>query len=538
MTPADAYAELVRRSKELGVLNSCAAVLGWDQQTYMPAKGAGLRGDQMAFLAALSHQKFTDPKVGELLATVEGSDLVKSPEADAAANVREWRRAYDRATKLPEALVSEMARVTTQAQQAWEQAKRTNQFATFRPLLERVVELKRQEADAVLNCGTRSSERGVKAADKPGGPDSPSASIPNSEFRTPHLYDALIEEYEPGTTVADLKALFAGLTAQLVPLIQKFAHLPKKPDRSVLEREYPVDRQKLFAESAAIAIGYDFAAGRLDTTSHPFCSGFGPGDCRITTRYNPRSFSDAFFGVLHETGHALYEQNLPAEHFGTPLGVACSFGVHESQSRLWENQVGRGRPFWDHFFPRLRQAFPAAVGDVSPDAFYAAINDVRPSFIRVEADEATYNLHIALRFELELALLSGDLAVVDLPDAWNTRFTALFGLPVPDDTRGCLQDIHWAFGGIGYFPTYTLGNLYAAQFMAAVKSQLGVESLESDIRRGEFGRLKEWLVKNIHRNGQRYRAAELCRRVTGDSLSPAPFVAHLNEKYTALHAVC
>ncbi|WP_439630023.1 carboxypeptidase M32 [Gemmata sp.] len=506
MTAADAYAELVRRSKELGVLNSCAAVLGWDQQTYMPAKGAGLRGEQMAFLAALSHQKFTDPKIGELLAAVEGSDAVANPEADAAANVREWRRAYDRATKLPEALVAELARVTTQAQQAWEQAKKANQFATFRPLLERVVELKRQEADAV----------GFKE----------------------HRYNALIEEYEPGTTVADLKALFAGLTKQLVPLIQKFADLPKKPDRSVLEREYAVDRQRLFAESAAVAIGYDFAAGRLDTTSHPFCSGFGPGDCRITTRYNPRSFSDAFFGVLHETGHAVYEQNLPAEHFGTPLGVACSFGVHESQSRLWENQVGRGRPFWDHFFPRLRQAFPAAVGDVSPDTFYAAINDVRPSLIRVEADEATYNLHIALRFELELALLSGDLAVVDLPDAWNTRFTALFGLTVPDDTRGCLQDIHWAFGGIGYFPTYTLGNLYAAQFMAAAKTQLGAESLEGDIRRGEFGRLKEWLVKNIHRHGQRFRAAELCRRVTGSSLVPEPFVAHLNEKYTALQAVC
>lgn len=506
MTAADAYAELVRRGKELGVLNSCAAVLGWDQQTYMPAKGAGLRGDQMAFLAALSHQKATDPKVGELLAAVEGTDLVAAPESDAAANVREWRRGYDRATKLPADLVEEMARVTTQAQQAWEQAKRTNDFPTFRPHLERVVELKRREADAV------------------GYAD--------------HRYNALIEEYEPGTTVADLKALFADLTKRLVPLIQKFADLPKKPDRSVLEREYPVDRQKLFAESAAAAIGFDFAAGRLDTTSHPFCSGFGPGDCRITTRYNPRSFSDAFFGVLHETGHALYEQNLPTEHFGTPVGVACSFGTHESQSRLWENQVGRSRPFWDHFFPRLRQAFPTAVGDVSPDAFYAAINDVRPSLIRVEADEATYNLHIALRFELELALLSGDLAVVDLPDAWNTRFTALFGLTVPDNARGCLQDIHWAFGGIGYFPTYTLGNLYAAQFMAAAKNQLGNESLDQDIRRGEFGRLKDWLVSNIHRHGQRYRAGELCRRATGDSLSVEPFIAHLNEKYADLRGVC
>jgi len=506
MTPADAYAELVRRSKELGVLNSCTAVLSWDQHTYMPAKGAGLRGEQMAFLASLSHQKFTDPKVGELLGVVEGSDLVAEPAADVAANVREWRRAYNRATKIPSSLVEELARVTTQAQQAWEQAKKANDFPTFRPWLEKVVDLKRQEADVV------------------GFQD--------------HRYNALIEEFEPGTTVAELKTLFADLTKGLVPLIRAIADSPKKPDRSILERDYPVDRQKLFAESAAVAFGFDFAAGRLDTTAHPFCSGFGPGDCRITTRYNPRFFSESFFGVLHETGHALYEQNLPAEHFGTPLGSACSFGIHESQSRLWENQVGRGRPFWDHFFPRLRQAFPTALADVSLDAFTFAINDVRPSLIRVEADEATYNLHIALRFELELALLSGDLTVAELPGAWNDRFKALFGLSVPDDARGCLQDIHWSFGGIGYFPTYTLGNLYAAQFMSAVKKDLGGEAVADLFRRGEFVRLKDWLTQNIHRHGQRYRAHELCRRATGAPLSPKPFVAYLNEKFGQLFSVC
>jgi carboxypeptidase Taq len=506
MTATEAYAELVRRSKELGVLNSCAAVLAWDQQTYMPAKGAGLRGEQMAFLAALAHQKFTDPKVGELLAAVEGSDLVKDAEADAAANARELRRAYDRATKLPQSLVEELARVTTQAQQAWEQAKKANDFPAFKPWLEKVVELKRQEADAV----------GFKD----------------------HRYNALIEEYEPGTTVAELKELFAGLTAKLVPLIRGIAESKVKPDRSLLERDYPVDRQRIFAEAAAVAFGFDFAAGRLDTTAHPFCSGMGPGDCRITTRYNPRFFSESFFGVLHETGHALYEQNLPADHFGTPVGVACSFGIHESQSRLWENQVGRGRPFWDHFFPRLKQTFPAALAGVSPDAFHLAINDVRPSLIRVEADEATYNLHIALRFEMELALLSGDLTVGDLPGAWNDRFQALFGLSVPDDARGCLQDIHWSFGGIGYFPTYTLGNLYSAQFMSAAKRDLGAESLAEDFRRGEFGRLKDWLVRMIHRHGQRFRAGELCRRATGSSLSPEPFLLYLNEKCGNLYGMC
>ena len=505
MTAADAYTELVRRSKELGVINSCAGVLSWDHQTYMPPKGGALRGEQMAFLASLAHQKFTDPKVGELLAAVEGSELVQSPEADAAANVRELRRAYDRATKIPQALVEELARVTTQAQQVWEQAKKKNDYASFRPLLEQIVQLKRQEADAV----------GYKH----------------------HRYDALIEEYEPGTTVAELKTLFAGLTAELSPLVKKIVAAPKQPDKSVLEREFPIDRQKVFAEAAAVAIGFDFSAGRLDTTAHPFCSGFGPGDCRITTRYNPKFFNESFFGVLHETGHAMYEQGLPAEHFGTPLGVACSFGIHESQSRLWENQVGRGRPFWEHFYPRLRQTFPAALADVSLDTFYFAINDVKPSLIRVEADEATYNLHIALRFELELALLSGDLTTADLPGAWAERFEALFGLKIPDDARGCLQDIHWSFGGIGYFPTYTLGNLYAAQLMDAARRELG-SALEDDFRRGEFGRLKGWLGAHIHCHGQRFRAGELCRRATGAPLSAKPFLSYLSEKFGTLYGVC
>ncbi|MCI0704734.1 MAG: carboxypeptidase M32 [Planctomycetia bacterium] len=506
MTAEEAYTELIRRSKELGVLNSCAAVLAWDQQTYMPRNGAALRGEQMAFLAALSHQKFTDPKVGELLGAVEGSELLRDPESDASANMREMRRAYDRATKIPQSLVEELARVTTQAQHVWEQAKKTNDYASFRPHLEKVLALKRQEADAV----------GYKE----------------------HPYNALLDEYEPGTTVAELKELFSKLTAELSPLVKQIVASSKQPDRSLLAREFPIDRQKVFAEAAAVAIGFDFASGRLDTTAHPFCSGFGPGDCRITTRFNPRFFSEAFFGVLHETGHAMYEQNLPAEHFGTPLGSACSFGIHESQSRLWENQVGRGRPFWDHFFPRLKQTFPSALAEVSLDAFYFAINDVRPSLIRVEADEATYNLHIALRFELELALLSGNLTTAELPGAWNERFEALFGLKVPDDARGCLQDIHWSFGGIGYFPTYTLGNMYAAQFMDSARREIGPDLLADDFRRGEFGRLKSWLLRNIHQHGQRYRAGELCRRATGAPLSPSPLLEYLREKYALVFSVC
>lgn len=504
MTPAAAYAELVRRSKELGVLGSCAAVLGWDQQTYMPTKGAGLRGEQMAFLAGLAHSKATEPVVGELIAAVEGSDLVADPEGDAGANVREMRRGYDRSTKLPAALVEELARVTTAAQQAWQQAKAANDFPSFRPYLEKVVALKRQEAQAVGFTG--------------------------------HPYNALLDEYEPGATVAEVRDVFAGLTRDLVPLIKAIGESGRKPDRAVLERDFPVERQKVFAEAAAAAFGFDFAAGRLDTTAHPFCSGVGPGDCRITTRYNPRFFSEAFFGVLHETGHALYEQNLPADHFGTPLGVACSLGMHESQSRLWENQVGRGRAFWGHFFPRLQQTFPAALAGVAFDRFYFAVNEVRPSLIRVEADEATYNLHVALRFELELALLSGDLAVADVPGAWNEKVKAYLGLDVPDDARGCLQDIHWSFGGIGYFPTYTLGNLYAAQLMAAARRDL--PGLDDDFCRGDYARLKTWLTDKVHRHGQRFRAGELCRRATGEALSPRYFTSYLAEKFGPLYGVC
>jgi carboxypeptidase Taq len=506
MTPADAYTELTRRAREVTLLQSCASVLGWDQQTYMPRAGTPLRGEQLALLASLAHEKAVEPRVGELLAAVEGSALVADPDSVEAANARELRHGYDRVVKIPKRLVEELARVTTRAQEAWQEARTRNDFAVFRPHLEQVLALKREEAAAVGYAG--------------------------------HPYDALLDEYEPGATSAEIRGVFAELSRELVPLIQRIADSGKKPPADVLHRDFPPDRQRWFSEAAASAIGFDFSAGRLDTTAHPFCSGFGPGDCRLTTRYNPRFLSEAFFGVLHEAGHGMYEQGLPAEHFGTPVGSFCSLGIHESQSRLWENQVGRGRPFWDHFFPRLRQAFPGTLDDVSPDDFYAAVNEVRPSFIRVEADEATYNLHIVLRFELELDLVAGNLPVGDLPGAWAERFAALLGLRPGTDAEGCLQDIHWSFGGIGYFPTYTLGNLYAAQFMDAAKRDIGAESLAESFRAGNFAPLKNWLREHVHQYGRRFRAGELCRRATGAPLSPAPFIHHLTEKLTPLYPVC
>jgi carboxypeptidase Taq len=497
-----AYADLLRRTREVRLLDSCAGVLGWDERTYMPRAGAELRGDQMALLARLSHEMATDPAVGELLAAVEGSELVRSDGA-AAANARELRRNYDRAVKLPKALVEELARVTSQAQGVWQEARSANDFPKFLPWLERLVTLKRQEAEAVGYQG--------------------------------HPYNALLDAYEPGATAEEITRVFADLAAELVPLVAAVAESSRKPDTAVLHRDYPIERQRQFSQAAARAIGFSFEAGRLDETTHPFCSGIGPGDCRLTTRYNPSFFNEAFFGTLHEAGHGLYEQGLPREAFGSPLGEAASLGVHESQSRLWENQVGRGRPFWDHFFPLAQEAFPAALKGATLDEFLFAVNDVRPSFIRVEADEATYNLHIILRFELEQALLTGDLKPADVPGAWNERFQRMLGLDVPDDRRGCLQDIHWSMGGLGYFPTYTLGNLLAAQFMAQARADL--PGLDDDFRRGEFGRLLGWLRENIHRHGQRYRPSQLCERITGKPLSHRPLVAYLREKYGPMYGL-
>jgi carboxypeptidase Taq len=503
MTPTTAYAELLRRSREAAVLSSCGAVLGWDERTYMPRNGSTFRGDQMALLARLAHEMATDPKVGECLSAIEGSSFVADKGSPEAINVREIRRAYDRAVKVPKDLVEELARVTTRAQQVWQEARAADDFPTFLPWLEQVIALKRREADHV----------GFKD----------------------HPYDALLDEYEPGATAAQVRDVFAALSKDLVPLISAIGVSGRKPRRDILERDYPVEVQKTFAEGAAAAIGFDFQAGRLDTTTHPFCSGIGPGDCRITTRYNPRFFNEAFFGVLHEAGHGIYEQGLVADHFGTPIGTYCSLGIHESQSRLWENQVGRGRPFWDHFFPRAREAFAGALGDVSPDDFYFAINEARPSFIRVEADEATYNLHIILRFELELGLLSGDLKAADLPAAWNQKFVQMFGLTPPSNRLGCLQDIHWSMGGLGYFPTYTLGNLYAAQLMRGAKEQM--PGLEAGFAVGMFTPLKEWLNAKVHRPGRSYRSDELCRRVTGEGLRHEPLVAYLRDKYAPLYGL-
>lgn len=487
-----AYESLIGLYRDKCLLDSAAGLLGWDERTYLPPKGSAFRADQMALLAKMSHEMLTSPRIGDRLGELASASL----DSDEAVNVREIRRVHDRAVKVPSWLVEELARTTTRAQNVWQEARGKNDFASFAPWLEKIVALKREEAAAV------------------GYKESP--------------YDALLDEYEPGATARQITGIFHELRGELVPLVAEIADSGKKPRKDLLTREFPLDRQRLFGESAAAAIGFDFAAGRLDVTAHPFCSGIGPGDCRLTTRYAVREFNQGFFGILHEAGHGIYEQGLDPDRFGTPLGQAASLGIHESQSRLWENQVGRGRPFWEHFFPRARQAFPGVLDDVALDDWLFALNAVERSFIRVEADEATYNLHIILRFELEQALVSGDLKPRDAAGAWSEKFRQFFDLTPPTDALGCLQDIHWSMGGLGYFPTYTLGNLFAAQFMAAARRDL--PGLDDDFRRGQFDRLKSWLNASIHRQGQRHRAGELCRLVAGEPLSHRPLIDYLRGK--------
>ncbi len=497
-----AVSSLFAELRQVALLRSTLGLLGWDEQSVMPVGGAEHRADQSAQLAGLAHERATQPRIGDWLTQIASSGERFDPMT--AANLREARRKYDRATKLDQSLVEELSRCATLAQQAWVSAKKAKNFSQFLPWLEKTVALKRQEAQAV------GAPSGV-------------------------LYDALLDDYEPGATTAEIQTVFTALRRELVPLVAAIQEAPRRPDPSILTRSYPIERQQSFAKKAAAAIGFDFDRGRLDTSAHPFCSGIGPGDCRLTTRYHEHHFPGAFFGVLHEAGHGIYEQGLDTEQFGLACGEAASLGIHESQSRMWENLVGRSRAFWEHFYPEARTTFPAALGDVSLDQFHFAINDVRPSWIRVEADEVTYNLHIMLRFDLEQALISGDLKPADVPGAWNERFQEYFGMTPPNDALGCLQDVHWGAGLLGYFPTYALGNMYASQFFDQARTELG--DLSTMFARGEFMPLKEWLNEKIHRHGLMNRASDLVVEVTGRPLSAEPLLTHLRSRFAPLFGV-
>lgn len=495
MHPDTAYAELLHLSRERAVLNSCSSLLGWDEQTYMPRGAAEHRAAQHALLAGLVHARATEPRIGDLLSVVEESDRVADPESAAAVNVREWRRDFERATKLPRELVESLAHATSLGQQVWVEAKPAGDFARFQPSLKTIVDLKRREAACL----------GKDESD----------------------YDALLDDYEPGARSVELKTLFDRLLQALVPLIESIAARPQ-PDTSGLQGAYPIDRQRVFGEAIAATVGFDFARGRLDETAHPFCTDIGPGDCRITTRYDLHDFTDGFFSILHEVGHGLYEQGLPHEHYGTPMGLAVSLGVHESQSRLWENAIGRGRAFWTYAYPLAQRVFHAPLDELPMDAFLSAINRVEPSLIRVQADELTYNLHIIIRFELERAMLARDLPLADLPGVWSEKYQHYLGVKPANDREGCLQDVHWSAGLFGYFPTYTLGNVFGAQLYAAAQREVG--DLDLSFRKGDFAPLLEWLRAKIHTQGQRHRSSELIERVTDEPPDARYLIENLRAK--------
>ena len=492
-----AYGHLHARTREIGLLNSTAALLSWDQQTFMPPKALDFRAEQLAYFNGKAHGLFTAPEVGDWLKACEDAGLAADgPDVEMGTNVRGWRRHYDRATRLPTALVEESERAKTHADAAWQKARESSDFALFAPHLENVFRLTRQMAELW----------GYEAAP----------------------YDALLEGYEPGAREADLAALFDTLrpavSGLLGPATERSARIPA----DLLAGHYPEAAQQAFNAEVAAALGFDFEAGGIATTTHPFCSGVAPGDCRLTTRYDEANFLVSLYGVLHEAGHGMYEQGLPPGAHGTPAGTAVSLGIHESQSRLWENQVGRGREFWEHWLPRAAHHFPHLQAR-TPEEMFAAVNRVRPSFIRVEADQVTYDLHIILRFGLERRILQGELAIRDVPAAWNEEFERSFGLKVPDDAHGCLQDVHWSCGLIGYFPTYTLGNLNAAQLFRCAWQEL--PGLRGELAAGQYGGLLDWLRTKVHQQGERFTPGELIEHATGEPLQVGYYLEGLREKY-------
>ncbi len=497
--PSRNYQKFIQQVKEIQTATSIEGLLEWDQETNMPAKGAETRAAQLAFVAGVGHARLIDKKFGRLLEKVEQE---ADPDVVAATNVREIRRVYDRKVKLPIELVQEIARTIALAKEAWVKARKESDFPHFAPHLEKLLDLKRQVAEKI--------------------------------GYTAEPFDALMDEFEPGARAADVQRVFDAVKAELVPLVQALQTAPRQPNTALLERACPQPQQAAFGRRVAEAMGFDFQAGRLDITTHPFCSGFSPHDVRLTTRYDEHYLPMSLFGIMHEAGHGLYEQGLDPAHAFTPLGQSVSLGIHESQSRMWENFVGRSRSFWVHYFPQLQAEFPA-LADAALDDWYSAINTVRPSFIRVEADEVTYGLHIMLRFDLERQMMAGQLKVADIPAAWNAGMQQLLGITPPNDAQGCLQDIHWSMGIFGYFPTYALGNLYAAQFFEAARRAL--PDLEAQLARGELKPLREWLRANIHRHGQRYRAAELVHVVTGRPLSHGPYINYLNGKFRPLYGL-
>jgi carboxypeptidase Taq len=464
----------------------------------MPPAGIRQRGQMAAYLQEMAHRKQSDPRIGELLSSAEQGQWEPGP----AANLREWRRDYDQATKLPPGLVRRRAELTAAANNVWQESRASNSFGAFAPYLAELVSLSREIADHLSYEGER--------------------------------YDALLDLYEPGLTTAEVDAFFADLRRHAVPLLEKIIASPVKADRGLFRNvEFPEEAQKSLGLAVTRALGFDYEAGRLDVSTHPFTTSFGRGDVRLTTRYDRGWPFQSLMGTIHEAGHGMYEQGLVEEREGTPLGEAVSLGIHESQSRFWENNIGRSRAFWQYWYPRFKGEFRGLVDYVSFDDLFRLVNDVRPTLIRVEADEVTYNLHILVRFELERDLFRDALKPADLPAAWNEKYQQYLGITPATDREGVLQDVHWSWAYFGYFPTYSLGTVYAAQLECALRR--AVPDLDWQMGAGDFSAAFRWMRENIHCYGKQYRPKELIERATGRPPSAADYVAYLTGKYSEIY---
>jgi carboxypeptidase Taq len=496
-----AYDELLERLRDIDLIGQIGGLVSWDQEVLMPPKAASLRAEQLAWISKTSHQRLTNPRIGKLLDELETTDNLDDVQA---ANVRLARESYDKATKLPTEFVEEMAKHRSKAQISWSKARAKDDFSIFRDDLAKSIDLARRKADYL-------------------GYD---------ELR----YDALLDIYESGLTVARVDPLFAGLRDNVAPLIKAVVESGNRPDISWVEdNSWEQPGQEALSQGVSEAIGFDFSAGRRDASTHPFCGGPNPDDVRWTTRYSESDPFGSLYGSMHETGHGTYEQGRRRDLDFQPAGEANGLGVHESQSRLWENQVGRSREFCEWALPLWQKHFPQNMDGVDSETLWQAVNLVEPSLIRVEADEATYNVHIMIRYELEKKLIAGDLEIDDLPDAWDDMYEEFLGIRAPNRALGVLQDIHWSMGAFGYFPTYTLGNLYAAQLLAAAREDL--PDHDEQMRRGEFTPLLDWMREHVHQRGSILEPADLIKEATGSPPSPDAFVDYLKDKVEQLYGV-
>lgn len=500
------YQRLHALSKHTRVLEGIGSLLDWDQETYMPPQAAGIRAEQLKTLAGLIHREKTGRKFTNTLARLidlkTGQVQAQNLSLAQIAALREWRRNYLKDNALPTSFVEEFAKLTSQSILAWRMAKQQNAFQQFAPFLDRIIYYSRKKADLL----------GYKD----------------------HPYDALLDQYEPDMTTQQVGSLFSELQQKITPLLKKINQAPQVDDRFLMG-QWSTDKQLEFSRMLLNAMGHDSNRGRLDLSAHPFSSSSHPTDSRLTTRIHPQSLMSNIFVILHEGGHGLYELGLPPELYGSPLGESRSLGIHESQSRWWETRMGLSKPFWTHFLPLLKETFNGQLENVNLEQLYKAINKVEPSLIRVEADEVTYPLHVILRFELEKALIEGSLNVRDIPEAWNAKMQEYLGVTPPTAAEGCLQDIHWSMGGFGYFPTYTLGNLYAAHLFEAFAKQH--PNWEARVAAGELDFVRHWLNENIYQHGRRYTSQELLQQATGKEFSAAPYLNYLTDKYSAIYSL-